>query len=53
MPLCEENFNFISAVNTDKNTCPCYRRPNPEELFLRLDEFIEELEEEIKKEFSS
>ena len=32
--------------------CPCYRVNDPEELFLRLDEYIEELEERIIKLYS-
>lgn len=48
--VCHEEFNFISAILKRPNTCPCSRKPNPDELFLRLDEYIEELEELAKKE---
>ena len=46
-----ENFHFIKGEK-DYN-CPCLRRSNPEEIFLYLDEFIEELQEQLSKEYSS
>lgn len=47
---CEKEFHFLSAKR--KTLCPCEREPNTEELFFRLDEFIEELEEKIQKEWN-
>ena len=52
------NFYFINhkAVSEDQiytAGCPCYRGCNPEELFLYLDEYIEELQEQLSKEYSS
>ena len=46
-----ENFHFIRGKKD--NSCPCYRQSNPEEIFLYLDEFIEELQEQLSKEYSS
>lgn len=46
-----EKFHFIRG-KIDKY-CPCYRLSNPEEIFLYLDEFIEELQEQLSKEYSS
>ena len=43
---CTENFSFISCLER-RALCPCKREPNPEELFLRLDEVIEEIEENL------
>lgn len=50
--LCNDNFNWLSC-KIKYNKCPCDRKPNPEELFLRLDEYIEELEILARKEYSS
>lgn len=44
--LCEKNFKWLSAAYPYGH-CPCHRGCNPEELFLRLDEFIEELAENL------
>ena len=46
-----EKFHFIK--NKKDHNCPCYRLSNPEEIFLYLDEFIEELQEQLSKEYSS
>ena len=43
---CVKNFSFISCLDHSTN-CPCGRESNPEELFLRLDEVIEETEERL------
>lgn len=46
-----EKFHFInSKIN---HCCPCNRYANPEEISLYLDEFIEELQEQLSKEYSS
>ena len=41
---CVTEFGFIrGSKDMCHNECPCNRRSNPEEIFLRLDEVIEEL----------
>lgn len=47
--ICKENFHFI-ACKKHGCICPCNREPNPDELFFRLDETIEELKEKIGRE---
>jgi hypothetical protein len=39
------NYSFLP--------CPCHANLIPKEIFLRLDEVINQLEEKLKKEFSS
>lgn len=53
-PACRENFHFIDCKEK-LIPCPCLRLPTDEkELYLRLDEYIEELKEaylkQLKKE---
>lgn len=48
-----KNFHFIKHNIGLPRPCPCDRESNPEEIFLYLDEFIEELEEQLSKEYSS
>lgn len=48
---CKE-FYFISCENQHEK-CPCYRKPNPEELFLYLDEFIQSLQETLSRQYSA
>lgn len=55
--LCDENFGFLKGKYASFTVwgdvcCPCYRKLNPDELFFRLDEYIEELQEKLKKEYS-
>jgi len=50
--ICKKEFSFIACKDLFYN-CPCLRELNPEELFLRLDEFIEELKQKLLKEYSS
>lgn len=50
--LCREYFGFLSHKYDDID-CPCLRNINPDELFLQLDEVIEELAEQLTKEYSS
>ena len=41
---CEQNFNFLNQ-RSQTNDCPCFMKCNKEEIFVRLDEYIGELEE--------
>lgn len=42
---CQDYFHFINCLYNHA-ICPCHRGMNPNELFLRIDELIEELEGE-------
>lgn len=48
---CIVEFGFIRGCEDKRcySECPCKRGSNPEEVFLRLDEVIEELKEEGKE----
>lgn len=42
--ICRVNFHFISCADAICK-CPCMRQANPDEVFLRLDEMLDEYEE--------
>jgi len=50
--LCHKKFGVMAIYGNEKN-CPCSMGIDPKELFLGLNELIENLTKKSKKEYSS
>ena len=54
--ICFSEFNFLNTIwhlENNYELCPCHAQINKNDLFFRLDKYIEELQKQLKKEYSA